>query len=296
MGEEQAEESEPARSHPRPGSTPQPPDVLVLGGGGPVGLAWELGWLEEAADLLGASVPVIGTSAGAMAGALLLLGPARRQAIASALRHAAQQALANPPGTGPSTAIARGVHPELLQAVAAAYRGRPEEIRALGQLMSAHPDDGAHVEQLRQMLGEDWPAGDLTVVARNVSDGERTLFSGRVPLHLAVAASSAAPGRTGPVTVGGHQYIDGGIGSVLNSDLARGAGTVWLLAPAGLGSFTPEAVPSRMREEVAALRQLGTHVEVFTPAADFSDFSAFRDVARAMDDGRQVAQTWLCAA
>lgn len=164
------------------------PDLLVLGAGGPIGLAWELGWLAEAADLVATGIPV----------------------------------------------------------------------------------------------------------ARSVATGKRRLFCRDVPLYLAVAASSAAPGRTGPVTVDGQEYIDGGIGSLLNSDLARGTGTVWVLAPAGLGAFAPaEAVPARMREEIAALGAAGARVEVFAPRGAFTDLGAFADAGRALDDGARVARTWL---
>ncbi|MGP3683246.1 patatin-like phospholipase family protein [Streptomyces sp. IBSNAI002] len=270
-----------------------PPDLLVLGAGGPVGLAWQLGWLAETAHLLGNGVPVIGTSAGAMAGALLLLGPERRQAITAALRTAAQQATAPAPADTTPARTATPPDTELRQAAAATYAGGPKAIRALGKLMAARPDDGSHLEQVRQMVGEEWPAGDLTVVAREVSTGERKIFRGTVPLFLAVAGSSAAAGRTGPVSVSGQEYIDGGYGSLLNSDLARGARTVWLLAPAGLGSFTPETVPALMRQELAELRATGTHVEAFTPHGDFTDLGAFTEAGRALDDGGEVARTWL---
>lgn len=258
-----------------------------------MGLAWQLGWLAEAADLLETGVPVIGTSAGAMAGALLLLGPERRQAITAALRAAAQHASA--PSAADSTAARTTAPPDpgLRQAAAASYDVGPTAISALGRLMAVRPDDGSHLEQVRQMVGEEWPTEDLTVVAREVSTGERKLFRGEVPLFLAVAASSAAAGRTGPVTIGGQQYIDGGYGSLLNSDLARGAGTVWVLAPAGLGALTPETVPVRMRKEVAVLRAAGAHVEVFTPQGAFPDLGAFTEVGRAMDDGGQVARRRL---
>ncbi|MFE3119702.1 patatin-like phospholipase family protein [Streptomyces niveus] len=282
-----------AQPHFPPPARCSPPDLLVLGAGGPVGLAWQLGWLAEAADLLRNGVPVIGTSAGAMSGALLLLGPERRQAITAALRTAPRQATAPAPADSTPARTTNPPDTELRQAAAASYDGGPEAISALGKLMAARPDDGSHLEQVRQMVGEEWPTGDLTVVAREVSTGKRKLFCGAVPLFLAVAGSSAAAGRTGPVTVSGQQYIDGGYGSLLNSDLARGAGTVWLLAPAGLGFFTPETVPALMREEVAELRATGTHVEVFTPRGDFTDLSAFTEVGRAMDDGGQVARTWL---
>ena len=265
------------------------PDVLVLGGGGPVGLAWHLGWLEEGAALLGPDVRVIGTSAGAIAGALLLLGPQHRQAIAAGLRAASEQA-ARGQAAAPVTVV-RG--PEVEAALAACAGGGLTAIVALGRLMSQYPDDGLHTEQVRQMVGEDWPAGDLTVVTRSASTGERKSFSGEVPLPLAVAASSAAPGRSRPVTIDREDYIDGGIGSILNADLARGASPAWVLAPAGLGPSASELARGYLERELAALDASGTRVQVFTPEGDFTNPSTFADAGRAMDDGARVARAQL---
>ena len=200
---------EPTRAPHRVSARRSPPDLLLLGSGGPVGLAWQLGWLAHATDLLKTGVPVIGTSAGAMAGALLLLQPERRQAVTAALRAAAQQATVGSPAESTAAQATAPADPDLQQAAAASYGGDHTAVSALGRLMAARPDDGSHLEQVRQMVGEQWPAGDLTVVAREVSTGERKLFRGEVPLYLAVAGSSAAAGRTGPVTIGGQQYIDG---------------------------------------------------------------------------------------
>ncbi|MER7760555.1 hypothetical protein [Streptomyces sp. NPDC097619] len=185
---------------------------------------------------------------------------------------------------------------ELRRAAAASYEGGPRAVGVLGRLMAGRPDGGAHVAEVRRMVGEEWPDGDLTVVAREVATGERRLFRrGEAPLHLAVAGSSAAAGRTGAVTIDGGQYIDGGYGSLLNADLAgaRGAGRVWVPAPAGLGSFTPETVPARMRAELDALRATGAEVEVFLPQGAFPDLGDFAEAARALDDGAQVARTRL---
>lgn len=50
--------------------------TVILGGGGPAGLAWMIGYLHAIADTLNLrSARIIGTSAGAVAGALLLDGP-----------------------------------------------------------------------------------------------------------------------------------------------------------------------------------------------------------------------------
>jgi NTE family protein len=224
-----------------------------------------------------------------MAGALLLLGSQRRQAVAAALRAAAAQASSGQ-AAAPATVVRS---PELEAALAVCVGGDLAAIVALGRLMSQHPDDGSHAEQARQMVGEDWPSGDLTVVVRSARTGERKTFSGEVSLPLAVAASSAAPGRSRPVVIDGESYIDGAIGSLLNADLAHGARTAWVLAPTGLGSSALEAARMHLRQELAALEALGTRVEVFTPEGDFANLSAFADVGRAMDDGGRVARAWL---
>ena len=51
----------------------------------------------------------------------------------------------------------------------------------------------------------------------------------------AVAASCAVPGIWPPVTIGGHQYIDGGIYSVTDTDLAEGYERIVVLCPVAMG-------------------------------------------------------------
>ncbi|MBA3489623.1 MAG: patatin-like phospholipase family protein [Longispora sp.] len=269
-----------------------PPDVLVLGGGGPIGLAWQLGWLDEAAHVLGPEIPMIGTSAGAIAGALFMLGPQRRRAVMAALRAAAtsapQSSVSKPPPP-PSG-------PELEAAMSACSFGDAAAISVIGRLEIQHPADDSHVQQVRDMVGEDWPAGDLAVVTRSVRTGERNIFRGTVSLYLAVAASSAVPWRTSPVVIDGEEHIDGGLGSILNADLAQDVDTIWVLAPAGLGAFPLRTSASKyLQREIAALRASHTRVELFTPKSEFPDLGAFADVIRAMDDGARVARTWLGA-
>jgi NTE family protein len=70
----------------------------------------------------------------------------------------------------------------------------------------------------------------------------------RVPLAAAVAASCALPGVFPPVRIGDGYYMDGGVRSVTNADLAAGAEAVLVIAPtAGLFRASPA-------EELAALR------------------------------------------
>jgi NTE family protein len=84
-----------------------------------------------------------------------------------------------------------------------------------------------------------------------------------VPLVEAVAASCAVPGVWPPVTTGGRRFIDGGVRSVANADLAAGCDRVVVLAPLvrGFGPLTGVA------EQVAQLRAAGAEVELVSPDA-----------------------------
>lgn len=78
----------------------------------------------------------------------------------------------------------------------------------------------------------------------------------------AVAASCAVPGVWPPVTIGGSRYIDGGIWSLTNSDLATGCDLVVVLAPlpdqamdaelAGLGPGVQSVVNTAVEASIAA--------------------------------------------
>jgi NTE family protein len=69
-----------------------------------------------------------------------------------------------------------------------------------------------------------------------------------VPLLLAVAASCAVPGVWPPVTVDGRRYMDGGVRSGTNADLAAGHGVVVVLAP-----IAGDALGGSLDDEVASL-------------------------------------------
>ena len=57
-----------------------------------------------------------------------------------------------------------------------------------------------------------------------------------VPLERAVAASCAVPGVFPAVEVGGRRYVDGGLRSIANADLAAGHRRVLVLSPYPIAS------------------------------------------------------------
>ncbi|MGH7747483.1 MAG: patatin-like phospholipase family protein, partial [Candidatus Dormibacteria bacterium] len=73
----------------------------------------------------------------------------------------------------------------------------------------------------------------LSVVAVDARTGAEAVFDAGsgVALVDAVAASCAVPGVWPPVTIGGARYLDGGIRSMTNADLARAYRRVLVVAP-----------------------------------------------------------------
>ena len=67
-----------------------------------------------------------------------------------------------------------------------------------------------------------------------------------VPLVDAVAASCAVPGVWPPMTVNGRQYIDGGVRSTANVDLASGCDRIVVLAPIPRGGGPMPGVSSQV--------------------------------------------------
>jgi NTE family protein len=108
-----------------------------------------------------------------------------------------------------------------------------------------------------------WPELRLRLAAVDAVSGELVAFdrNSGVDLVDAVAASCAIPGIWPPATVAGRRYVDGGIASGTNAQLAAGHDTVLIVAPSAVGGGP---VPSA-RTEAEALRRGGSRVLVVTP-------------------------------
>ncbi|WP_433379368.1 patatin-like phospholipase family protein [Actinoplanes sp. CA-142083] len=230
--------------------------ALVLGGGGVTGVAWEIGMLaglaEAGVDLTGADV-IIGTSAGSVVGALVAGGldlPAMYEGQ-----------LAPPTAEIPARL---GVTMLLRWAWAAAGRRDEQRARArIGAMALAArtvPEDDRRAVIAARLRNEDWPERRLLVTAVDARTGEFVVFDREQGPSLvdAVGASCAVPGVWPPVTIGDRRYIDGGVRSPVNADLAAGYDRVAILAPV-TASFGPSARTSR---QIAAL---GTHVALIRP-------------------------------
>jgi NTE family protein len=90
-----------------------------------------------------------------------------------------------------------------------------------------------------RLAGCGWPERATAIVAADAASGEREVFEAASGVDIidAVAASSAVPGVWPPVTIGKSRYVDGGIYSSCNADLAAGFDRVLVLAPMADGEL-----------------------------------------------------------
>jgi NTE family protein len=121
----------------------------------------------------------------------------------------------------------------------------------------------------------------MIVVAVDAHTGELATFDrdSGVDLVDAVTAGTALPGSSPTISINGTRYINGGVRSPENADLASGYANVVVLSPFGGRSGTlpagqfeglrrPPEWGMDLEGQVEALRKHGSHVEVITPDAD----------------------------
>lgn len=237
---------------------------LVLGGGGVTGIAWEIGVVAglamEGVQLREADC-FIGTSAGSVVGAQLASTVSLEQLLAQQSSPALERIRPY------SQAAADEQNRRLMEKVNGDLTAARQRIGAFA-LRSATPAQEERLAIVAARLPErQWPARMLKVVAVDAHSGEGRVFDAAsgVDLVHAVAASCAVPGVWPAVPVDGSHYIDGGIRSITNADLAKGAARVLVLAPFGYSEGNP--VSGHLAAEVAGLRAAGAEVQVLCPDA-----------------------------
>ena len=267
--------------------------ALVLGGGGAAGQAWQIGVIaglaEAGLDLTEAADLVVGTSSGSTTAAQVRSGIPAADLLASVLSPPVQPAGQNreqPPSLPMATVFER------MRAIGAAATSAAGLRRAMGAFgLESDSVLGPGAGQRRAMVAArlpraEWPGRPMIVVAVDAHTGELAAFDrdSGVDLVDAVTASTALPGLTPTHSINGTHYINGGVRSAENADLASGYANVVVLSPFGGRNRTPPergADPAGQFEglrrspewgtdlasQVEALREQGSNVEVITPDA-----------------------------
>jgi NTE family protein len=263
--------------------------ALVLGGGGLAGIAWQTGVLfglaEEGADVTGADL-VVGTSAGAAVGAQLGSGLPLAELYERQADPARQNAELTPGGSSVEELSAKMV------TLAEQISDVTELRRRIGELaLSADtPTESARREVIGARLPkQDWPAWLLYLVAVEVRTGESIVFDrdSGVDLVDAVAASCAVPGVWPPVTIEGARYMDGGMRTFTNVDLAESYQRVLVVAPMVESNFPDQLARLSGRSE--SLRPDGQSLAAF--GTDVLDPAVRAPAAKAgRDQGKRAAE------
>ena len=245
--------------------------ALVLGGGGPVGSAWETGVIaglaEAGVDISNAGW-IMGTSAGSVVGAQLALGHTPAAMMATEVANAFRARTAAPAAAGPA--------PDLSALMGAMMRRppsgpMPEELRRdLGQLSlngkTISEDD--FISRFSGLVDDAtaWPARFACTAVETLT-GEFQVWSkdALAPLARAIASSCSVPSIYPAITIGGRRYMDGGMRSGTNADLAKGYDKVLLFAvmPPAFAAFMQPSIEA----ELAIVRESGGQTLLVAPNA-----------------------------
>lgn len=279
-----------------------PPRVgLVLGAGGYLGAAWlagalfalhdEIGWDARTADY------VIGTSAGAVIGALCAVGNGPARVAAS---------MAAPASGGDDWW--RADHPRRLwpgsPSLGLATLRDPAGKTALGLLAGWLPRGRHSTEPFKRLIRTSAPSGwrdrpGLWVVASDYQSGARRVFRSEadddVELADVVAASCAVPGIYRPVLIDGREFVDGALRSSSNLDVVRDLDLDLVVclnpssclssepavgAPSRIGQRLRRAATRRVAREAAIVTEAGTDVALIEPTRRDRDAMGWNQLGR----------------
>lgn len=255
--------------------------VLVLGGGGLIGVAWEAGLvkglLERGVDLRECDA-FVGTSAGAI----------------TCARLAAGELPIDPHAPRPPGSEGANVDPSRIdmQALGKAFnkwsrieRTTPADAREIGLTARVlyRDTEAAWVKGITLVAGaaESWPRKPFFISAVDTESGERAAFDREhgVALGRAIAASAAVPGIFASVEIDGKLYMDGQVHSSTHADIllthprAQKPHEVLIAMPTnsrtapGIGGHAEREVAA----EIEALKRAGCIVRFVTPTAEHAE-------------------------
>ena len=251
--------------------------VLVLGGGGVIGVAWEsglaAGLLEHEVDLRDCQA-FVGTSAGAINSAWLASGrlPPRPDELPEAGMRGTAVDL--------STLNAQALG-DVFTRWSQRTRTTPADAREIGRIARdlSRDAESRWTDGMSALLElSAWPDKPFFITAVDTESGERVAFDATqgVPLARAIAASASVPALFASVTINGRRYMDGQVHSSTHADIllshptAQKPREVLIAMPTnshtspGIGAHAERAVEA----EIAALEAAGCKVRLITPAAE----------------------------
>ena len=275
------------------GSLPWDDFSVVLGGGGITGGAFEAGVLLaleiDHGVASAAASRIVGTSAGSIVGSLLALGMNAADVVALLTdqptllsTHGAAFGARRMPGppSMPLGGIWRFPTPARVARLARHGVNRRFPAMLLEMLNVGEFDLRPQLEFLRTTS---WPGidGRLTVCVTDRNTGQRVVLTEQsgVPLMDAVASSCAVPAIMSPVSVGAATYVDGGLSSPTNADIAMSVDSpalVLVISPmsgrssaTAMGNITSKYSAHRLRSEI---NRFGVHQQVLViePTNDLS--------------------------
>jgi NTE family protein len=231
-----------------------------------------MGLHEAGVDLSGAEV-IVGTSAGALVGALLASG----REVTDALICLAS--LGQSMDTG---SLAAGDEAFLRAVRQANLESDPRRaLRAIGRSAKEASTlaEDIYLGLFSTLDGTPWPAG-FQCTAIDIDTGDLVVWGqgSGVPLLQAVASSCAVPVLFPSVTIEGHRYMDGGLLSHLNAAAAPPTDVLVVLSCHALGSkgtggggalaasVTPDAELAPLRETRQLVAVEPDFSEMGTPA------------------------------
>lgn len=252
--------------------------ALVLAGGGLAGIAWETGILRGVADestaaarLLVESDVLVGTSAGSTVAAQI---SSCESLDALFDRQVAEASAEIDPGVD-IDAITSLFLDALREPRTPGWdriAGRLQRIGAVALATETVPETVRRDVIAQRLPSHDWPDRALRVVAIDTETGELVVFDRDwgVGLVDAVAASCAVPGAWPPVSIGGRRFMDGGVHSSVNIEVADDCDVAVVLVPAG--ADTPSPFGPGPAGEIAAFK--GRTFSVFADEGSLAAFGA----------------------
>jgi len=219
--------------------------ALVLAGGGLAGIAWETGILcgiadesPTAARLLLDSDVLIGTSAGSAVSAQISSGRPLEELFA---RQVAEASAEIDPGVDIDSITALFLTALSDSTDLGDKKTQLRRIGAIALTTETVPEPVRRDVIAQRLPSHDWPDRELRLTAIDTATGELVVFDrdSGVGLVDAVASSCAVPGAWPPVTIAGRRYMDGGVGSSVNLEVACDCDAAVILVPSGLDAPSP---------------------------------------------------------